>query len=131
MNHGDQLAAAVAELEQIHETARTRLAQDMPAVDPYTVVDHTGRTVLLDSLTAIVNARAVLAESASIDTTHMAAAVTVHPGDKLLIGLSSSGASEIGAIVDAIKATLPGVEICVMEQVSAMAVVRGGGDTRA
>lgn len=61
MNHYDKLAEVVRVLEHAHEQARQGLRDEFPALDPYRIRNTTGHYVLLDSLTAIVSARAVLA----------------------------------------------------------------------
>lgn len=61
MNHYDKLAEVVQILEYAHEQARQGLRDEFPAIDPYRIRGTTGHYMLLDSLTTIVGARAVLA----------------------------------------------------------------------
>lgn len=56
-----ELEKAVGTLESTHEKVKARIIRESyPDVDPYTVVSTDGRYILLDSLTAIVNARTTL-----------------------------------------------------------------------
>lgn len=64
MTNIDTLTKVVTALEAAHEQARADLEARMPDVDPYQVVDTSGRFVLLDTLTALVNARTALAHAA-------------------------------------------------------------------
>lgn len=60
MSHIEELRKMVELLEKIHEETKATLKKADPEIPPYKWQDSLGRYILLDSLTAIVNARSVL-----------------------------------------------------------------------
>lgn len=75
MSDVERLRAVVERLEAAYEVNRARLAKDCRdreqfvgvIFEPEEMADDNGRPILLDALTAIVNARAVLARLGSAD----------------------------------------------------------------
>ena len=63
MNHLEELKTALERIEFVHEGLYARLKKVQPDVDPYSILDTDGRYILLDSLTAIVSAKTVLASA--------------------------------------------------------------------
>lgn len=60
MNHVDQLRASTAQLRTAYEHTHQRLAADFE--EPLAVTTIDGRYILLDALTALVQAETVLAQ---------------------------------------------------------------------
>ncbi len=48
-------------------TEEQQLIQDFPGIEPWEVTDTTGRSILLDALTAMVNVQATLALAEPLD----------------------------------------------------------------
>jgi hypothetical protein len=57
-----KLRSIVTKLEIAHDKKVEDFKKEFPAIDPYDVTDTTGRPILLDSLVAITNANAALAQ---------------------------------------------------------------------
>lgn len=60
MINANKLRTVVEKLEVVHEKIAADLTKEFPEHDPYVIKDSTGRYILLESLTAIANARAAL-----------------------------------------------------------------------
>jgi hypothetical protein len=56
----ERLTSTVSRLEVAYETARADLERQFPGAAPEEIRDPNGRYVLLDALTALVQAQAVL-----------------------------------------------------------------------
>lgn len=56
-----KLLDAVDTLDHVHRTVEAKISEDLPDINPYEVRDTNGRYILLDSLTALVNARTAIA----------------------------------------------------------------------
>jgi len=60
VSHLEQMQASITALDEAHEKVRADLVRRHPHTDPYLMLDENARPILLDSLTALVNARAVM-----------------------------------------------------------------------
>lgn len=126
------LAAAVERLEAAYETARQSMAEENARCGrpyaPEEMREASGRYILLDALTAIVQAKAALAcTEAPVE------ALVVRPGDTLILRLGQGATPEMldrikRGIEPAMKERSPGLEVLWVGGVEQMAVYRPEGE---
>ncbi|MER7126757.1 hypothetical protein [Micrococcus luteus] len=122
------LAEVARRLEAAYEVAREHLMAEIRQLDlphtPEEVRDSAGRYLLLDTLAALVQARAALASPGA-----PAEALVVRPGDTLIVRLASDvRPAEYERFRDTamvgMRKRMPGVEVIVVSGVEQMAVYR-------
>jgi hypothetical protein len=60
MSYSDDLRECLGHLAEAYDSAKANIEKNHPGINPLIIQDVNGRLILLDSLTAIVNAQTAL-----------------------------------------------------------------------